>query len=189
MTFLYIDVETTGLDPKTSSIIQLSGILSVDGVETEFNYKMKPYKGETIPEEITKITGITNEDALNFARQEDVFKEFKSLLDMHIGERKTRAYLVGYNVRFDDEFLRDWFTFNGAPFGWGYYVWFPYIDVMDIAAFKAIGFRQKFRNFKLVTVYEYFTGKPLEGAHDALIDIRATKELFEILAKDLLFKK
>lgn len=186
LTFLYLDVETTGLNEKENSIIQLSGSLVKGDIEETFNYNIRPYHGEDISSEITSLTGITNEQASSFPSSEEVFKEFKALLDKYVGERSTRAFLVGYNVGFDDKFMREWFALNRAPFGWGYYVWFPYIDVMNLAALKTIPFRSKLKNFKLTTVYEYFTGKQLEGAHDAMKDIEATKELFGILAKDLL---
>ena len=187
MTYLYLDVETTGLDEKTNSIIQLSGIISKDGVEESFDYYIKPYRGESISSDITEITGITSEQAESFPSQEEVFKTFRDLLDKYISGRKSKAFLIGYNVGFDDKFMREWFSMNGVPFGWGAYVWFPYIDVMNLAAFKTMYLRADLKNFKLGTVYQHFTGKELEGAHNSMNDIIATKELFLLLAKDILF--
>ena len=40
-------------------------------------------------------------------------------------------------------------------------------------------------NFQLSTVYKALTGKDLEGAHDAMSDVRATKEIFDILFSSL----
>lgn len=185
--FLYLDVETTGLNEKENSIIQLSGMFVMGNVVEEFNYRMRPYRGEEVPSDVTKVTGITNEMAQSYPDQQEAYISFKALLDKYVGERSTRAFLVGYNVSFDDKFIREWFTLNGAPFGWGYYVWFPYIDVMNLAALKTIPCRKTLPNFKLGTVYKHFTGKELTGAHDAMNDIVATKELFEILAKEILF--
>ena len=62
-----IDLETTGLDPKTNEIIEIGVLIlsftNEDGftaVEFENNQLQQPDK--PIPDEITKITGITNED-------------------------------------------------------------------------------------------------------------------------------
>ena len=54
MIYTYIDVETTDLYPKKSSIFQLSGFIKSPAGYDEFNIKMRPYKGETITEALLK---------------------------------------------------------------------------------------------------------------------------------------
>ena len=41
---LYIDTETGGVDFQNSALIQLSGIIEIDGIEQErFNFYVKPF--------------------------------------------------------------------------------------------------------------------------------------------------
>lgn len=189
MVRIYIDTETTGLDPATCSIFQLSGIIVHDGEIEEFNFRMKPFRGDKISPEITKITGVTQEEADNYPDQDIIFKQWISLLNKHINIRdfKGKAYFIGYNSDFDRRFIRAWHEFNGNnQFGW--YFFFPDIDVMRIVAFYLIGSLGSFPNFKLSTVYKYFFNKSFEGAHDSMNDIRATKEIFDHIAREMLFK-
>ena len=46
---LYFDTETTGLDPVRNGIIQIAGIIVIDGeVKEEFNIKMQPHENDEI---------------------------------------------------------------------------------------------------------------------------------------------
>lgn len=188
MVRFYVDVETTGLEPSLCSIFQLSGIIIHDGVEEEFNFRMRPYRGETISEEASKKTGITQEELDTYPDQAEVFIQWLQLLNKHINinDFKNRAYFIGYNSDFDRRFIRSWHEFNqNDKMGW--YFFFPDIDVMRIAAFFLMGKTGQLRSFKQETVYKYITGKELKGAHDSMNDIRATKEILDILAQEYLF--
>lgn len=190
MVRIYIDTETTGLDPEVNSIFQLSGIIVHDGETEEFDFRMKPFRGDPITPEITKITGITQEEVDNYPDQDVVFKQWIDLLNKYINikDYKGRAYFIGYNSDFDRRFIRAWHEFNNnKQMGW--YFFFPDIDVMRIAAFYLMGATGLLPDFKLNTVYKYFFHKNFDGAHDSMNDIRATKEILDYLANDMLFKK
>lgn len=183
MNYLYLDTETTGLDPLRHSIVQLSGIIKVGSKEVSFNFKMKPYHNEEVDPYATQITGLTTEEVYSWEDPSEVFRQFVELLDSFNITYSTKFNLVGYNVGFDDEFVREWFKLNGK--NWGYYVWFPYIDVMSLANIYFIQSRHLIKNFKLGTIYKEIFGKEFANAHDAFFDIIATKELFEFISKRL----
>ena len=186
MTITYIDVETTGLDPKKNSIFQLAGKIVKDGIEESFNYRMRPYRNELIEEGAKEKTGITDQELASYPDQREAFNSFLSILDKNINVNKfqDRAFFVGYNSSFDMDFIRSWFLFNNNT-NFSNYFFYPSLDVMYLAAFALIGERPWMRNFKLTTVYKKLTGKELEDAHNAESDINATVEILNIITKKL----
>ena len=101
-TFVAYDLETTGLNPKTDSIIEIgavkvSGGQVIDSPEYVFQKFVKPYK-QSLREEVTKLTGITKEDVKHAGQMWDVFRDFMAFAD--------GCVLVGFNsIRFDTRFL------------------------------------------------------------------------------------
>ena len=189
MILLYIDTETTGLDTATCSIWQLSGCISdtATGVSDSFDYKMRPYRNEIISKEAAAKTGVTQEELDSYPSQSEVFSSFTALLGKYVDleDWNQRVTPVGYNVSFDLDFLRAWFTFNNSATLFSRNIYFPGIDVMYLAAYYLLGERSKMRNFQLSTVYEKLTGKSLANAHNAMADIDATKELLNVIVGKL----
>ena len=189
MILLYIDTETTGLNTATCSIWQLSGYISdtATGVSDSFDYKMRPYRNEIISKEAAAKTGVTQEELDSYPSQSEVFSNFTALLGKYVDleDWNQRVTPVGYNVSFDLDFLRSWFTFNNSATLFSKNIYFPGIDVMYLAAYYLLGERSKMRNFQLSTVYEKLTGKSLANAHNAMADIDATKELLNVIVGKL----
>ena len=189
MILLYIDTETTGLDTATCSIWQLSGYISdtATGVSDSFDYKMRPYRNEIISKEAAAKTGVTQEELDSYPSQSEVFSSFTALLGKYVDleDWNQRVTPVGYNVSFDLDFLRAWFTFNNSATLFSRNIYFPGVDVMYLAAYYLLGERSKMRNFQLSTVYEKLTGKSLANAHNAMADIDATKELLNVIVGKL----
>lgn len=185
----FIDVETTGLDPKAYSIIQLSGIIKNEEKEKEFDFRIKPYKNDIITESASSKTGLTQEIIETYPDQTEAYKAFMSLLrEFEVGSPyKNKAYFVGYNSDFDMSFVRNWFEFNNNM-RFGYFFWWPDIDVARLAALYFMGGRHLIKGFKLIDVYSYIFNEEFEKAHDAMNDIKATKRLFEFFAKKFLFE-
>lgn len=96
--FVAYDVETTGLNPKFDSIIEIGAVKVRDGVITErFQRFAKPFK-KSISEKITELTGITADMVKDADDMWNVFGEFADFVGDDI--------LVGYNNRlFDNKFL------------------------------------------------------------------------------------
>ena len=185
---IFLDTETTGLDPKTCSIFQLSGIIKKDGQEETFDFRLRPYHDEKIAEQAYFKTGITDIELSTYPDQKEAYDAFMNLLEKYnIGTSfSEKAFIVGYNsTDFDMPFIRAWFEYNDNN-RFGYYFWYPSLDVMHLAALYLVGERTNLKNFQLTTVYKYIFKEDFEDAHNSLADVMATKKLFGFLSNKML---
>lgn len=157
---VFFDLETTGTDIVTDRIIEIAMIkLLPDGTKESKVQRINPEK--LIPQAVTKLTGISDEDVAEEPAFSDVAQEIKDF----IGD----SDLAGYNSnRFDIPLLVEEF--------WRSAVYFSVenrscIDVMNI-------FTKMFPR-TLTGAYKYFCGKDLDNAHSALADIEGTLEVLE----------
>ncbi len=97
--FVVFDLETTGLSPWAGDEIIEIGAMKIFGDQIDevntFHSLVNPRR--IIPDEATKVNGISNEMVANAPFFEDVFPKF---LDFVGG-----AYLVAQNAKFDMSFL------------------------------------------------------------------------------------
>ncbi|MFN3491625.1 MAG: exonuclease domain-containing protein, partial [Anaerolineales bacterium] len=92
-----LDIETTGLDEKRESIIEIAAVkFNGKRIEDEFNTLINP--GKQIPDFITGLTGIDNSMVREAPRLRDIAHE----LTAFVGD----APILGHNVSFDIKFLR-----------------------------------------------------------------------------------
>ena len=179
----FIDVETTGTDPNSCSIIQLSGIIVDSDEEITFDYKIRPYK-DCITEEALAVTGYTREEIMDFDDSESIYKTFLELLDEYIDkyDKTDKMLFIAYNANFDYQFVRKFFEFHGNPY-FGSYFYFPPLDIMTIAYWELLR-RGKKRpeNFKLATVAKAFRVEVDEKKlHNSMYDIELTRKLYSQL--------
>jgi len=181
---IYLDTETCGLDVKRHAIIQLSGLIEIDGeVVEEFDYKIKPFPGALISKSSMAINGYTIEDLKSFTDHEIVYKDFVGMLAKYVDKynREDKFHLIGYNCKFDEEFLREFFVMNSDEY-FSSWFWWPSLDVAVMAAILTKEVRHKFENYKLETVAKHF-GIQFEGsAHNSLADVKATRDLYKVLS-------
>jgi DNA polymerase III subunit epsilon len=183
----YIDLETTGVNPYANGIHQIAGIIEIDGVEKEvFDFKVKPFEKDIIDPTALKVSQLTKEDIMGYPDPHFVYKDFTTLLGKHVNkfDKKDKLYFVGFNSTFDFNFLREFFSKCGDPY-FGSWFWNPPIDLFQLVNYQ-ICFRDKKResipHMNLKAVAEYFgidTSK--YNLHDALDDIRLTKEVYKII--------
>lgn len=180
---LYLDLETSGLDPDRNGIWQIGGIIEVDGVVTdEFNFKFSPREDEIVDEGALNVSPFSTEAEMRALTHSSAtaFSEFKRILLKHIDKYdKAQKYtLYGYNVGFDDGFLRSWFLKNGEGY-YGSYIT-PYkIDVYTLVAMMWAEGRLELPNLRLETVATHL-GIEIK-AHDAMSDISATRIIGKII--------
>jgi DNA polymerase III alpha subunit (gram-positive type) len=103
--YVVYDFETTGLDPQTSEVIQLSALKITRGEPQRFNAFVKI--GNPLPEKIVELTKITNELLeKEGVSKYDAWSEFRGFISGNV--------LVGHNVIcFDRLFLEKAFTDYG----------------------------------------------------------------------------
>lgn len=186
MTQIFLDVETTGLNPVRDSIIQMSGLVRKDGQDVEsFNWYLKPYKEGIITPALATKLRTTQEQAESFPDQSIAFCKFCDMLTRNGIDENNKAFICGYNTKFDVDFLNALFQYN-QNFRMWYLFYTPVQDVMSVAAFALARIRPFMRNFKLTTVYETVFKESFFDAHDAMSDIKATIRLWDFLNEQLL---
>ncbi|MGN1062075.1 MAG: PolC-type DNA polymerase III, partial [Candidatus Scatosoma sp.] len=108
-TFVVIDIETTGLNSnpdygEVDHIIEVAAVNIEQGIIKE---KFRSFCACPIPlpDEIVKLTGVSNEDLENAPSVKQVLKNLRDFC----GESE----IVGHNVNFDLGFL----SYYGKPYG------------------------------------------------------------------------
>jgi DNA polymerase-3 subunit epsilon len=156
---VFIDLETTGVNPASDRIIDIAMLKALpDGSTETKTWRVNP--GILIPEATTKIHGIKNEDVVDAPLFAAIVPQ---VLDF-IGA----ADLGGYNsTRFDiplliEECMRAGFDFD--------------LKNRKLIDAQHIFYMMEPRN--LTAAYRFYCNKKLENAHSAEADIKATYEVF-----------
>ncbi|MCE5251831.1 3'-5' exoribonuclease, partial [bacterium] len=154
-TFVSIDVETTGLDSDLHEIIEIGAVRVSEGaVVAEFSELVKPE--HPIPDFITHLTGISNDDVEHSLPVRDVIP---GLLDFLKGYR-----LLGHNARFDVAFLRHAAGIGNIETA---------IDNIELARIVL----PRLPSYSLDSLIDFFGLTP-EKRHRALDDARITAIIF-----------
>lgn len=180
--YLFFDTETTGKADFRSEpdsdfqprIVQLGALLCDENEQEIASLNLVVCPIVDIPEEASAIHGITNE----IARSRGV-PIFHALMIFAALKRQANL-MVAHNIDYDD------FVVKGESFRHG-------SELVDVAGFctmksmtpvcKIPGKYGDFKWPKLAEAYQHAFGKELVGAHDAMTDLRATKDLFFWLKK------
>jgi len=95
--YIALDLETTGLNPKTDRILEIGAVRVSDG-RIEDTYSVFVDSGMSIPAYITELTGIDNEMVKDGISTEAAIRE---LTDFCSGYD-----LLGHNIMFDFSFVK-----------------------------------------------------------------------------------
>jgi len=177
----WFDTETTGLDPKKNAMIQLAGMVEVDHeVVEEFNIMARPHKGAEITAKALEVNGRTLAEIQSFPTLFEAISLLRRTLAQYVDkfDPKDKLIMAGFRTDFDGEFLRECFRrVQDRYFG----SWFFNCSA-DISTLLAIVIAEtglRLENWRLSTACEHF-GIHI-NAHDALSDIKATRELYHVL--------
>ncbi len=100
---VFMDVETTGLDPKDDRIIEVYLLaLSRSGEVSEYETLLNP--GRPIPERITELTGLTDAAVAAAPREEEVAPRIRDFIG--------NGTPVAHNLPFDRRFFNAMFQRN-----------------------------------------------------------------------------
>lgn len=184
---VFIDLESTGTNPETNGIHQISGIIVIDGkTEDEFDFKVRPQIGTVIDPKALEIGGVTADEIGKYAEPGLVHRQLIKLLSRYVDKFKSydKFHFCGYNsAYFDMPFLRKFFTRNGDNY-FGSFFWSASIDVMILAAEHLKAIRHVMPDFKLSTVAAQLGITVNDGMlHDGLYDVRLTKQVYDFITK------
>lgn len=179
---VFFDVETTGLpvfsDPPSSAsqphIVQLAALLvDMDSRRTvsSMDVIVRP-DGWAIPDDVAAIHGITTEHAA------EVGVAAKDAISMFLQLAQGRS-IVAHNVQFDARLMRialfRHYTEDAAE---AFKASHETVCTMRMAQ-KEMGVS---KYPKLTEAYEYFMKKEMEGAHNAMADVMACRDIYFAMA-------
>lgn len=160
---IVFDIESTGLSVKNDRIVQLAVIkLYADGSErTERKRLINPLI--PIPHEASAVHGITDDMVRDQPPFSQVAKNLFNLID-------DSDFCTFNGNRFDIPMLMEEFARCGIE-----------LDMSDRKCIdvKRIYHRMERRDLK--AAYQFYCGKTLEGAHDAMNDVKATLGVLECM--------
>lgn len=159
------DVETTGLSPKEDFIIQLSCMKvnpETKEILGEKSWYIKPAHKYSIDPRATEVHGLTKEFI------EENGKTIKEIADEFLSFIDGCDFMTYNGNNFDIKFLYKDFEMFGYD-----------LKLEDRKFFDAYAMECTYNPRNLGTVYKKYTGNELEGAHDAMNDVRATWEVWK----------
>lgn len=188
MRSLFFDTETTGLPPKRGEntpwprIIQLGFMLVADGSEVALFHCLIEPDGWEVPEESTRIHGITTQMCRDSGIPiTDAMLTFKLFSDM-------AGVLVAHNYKFDSavidkELLRLGFqaeTFSDVR------QFCTMKATTDIIKLQATNSRRSYNKYpRLTEAYSHFTGRDMAAdglaAHSAIGDVQACRVIYDYI--------
>lgn len=178
-----IDTETTGLNPASGEIIEVSAIKYDIGFKpiSCFTTLLKPHR--KIPKDATEVNHITNE----MVEDKPYFADIISSLSEYI----SGCNIAGHNLKFDLQFL----FVSGLPLSSKV----KYYDTLELAKHTLLSDKSKVwdkeegrtvltdesdvSDYKLCTLCDYYNIYP-SNAHRALSDVYATGKVMEHLIED-----
>lgn len=162
--FLWIDLETTGLDPATGKILEFAAVLCEDGREGDFaivaeytsavHHEVAREIADDYVKAMHDANGLWNDVAASALTLADAERFLCALADDLTGDRRHAIVLAGNSVHFDLAWLR---------------VWMPeFATRLSHRVFDVTTLR------RVVDAWGVAVEWPARDAHRALDDIRAS---------------
>lgn len=157
------DLEATSTNPKEARVIQVAAQRIIRrngklGVSDRLSRLVNP--GTSIPQEVVDLTGITNADVADAPP----FGQVADALDRLIHD----ADLAGFNVHnYDVPLLEAEYERAGRAVP----------GPADREVLDVLRLEQVLMPRSLEALFERYTGQPLDGAHDAQVDVNATVQV------------
>ena len=177
---IFIDTETSGLDPKRNGILEIGCIIEANDTTEEFLIECRPFETDVVDDKALKVNRISKEDLSKRQAPETAYQDFISMLSKHVDryDKKDKFFFFAYNAPFDYNFLREFFIKNGDKY-FGSYFFYPAIDVAVLAALHLKDERHRMFNFKQITVAPALgIDINLEETHGALYDTRIMRSIY-----------
>ena len=158
--YVSIDLETTGLNPKTDKIIEI-GAVRIEQGEVKETFSSFIHPGRKLEERIVELTGIRDEDLADAPVIDEVFPKLQKFL----GELP----LLGHSINFDYSFMKKAAVNLGENFEK------QAVDTLKLAR----KYLPDLESRRLHFLCEYY--QIPHHAHRALADAEATDRLYRCL--------
>jgi len=156
---IVLDIETTGLDLKKCSIIEIAAVRLKNGrVVDEFKTLIKPDYSHQLSATVSVLTGIKPDDFIDAPAIETI----KDQLLEFVGDKP----ILGHNIGFDLDFLKA----NGINL--------PGLKLDTLELAHTILPKLRFYSLEFLSYYYKFDHKP---SHRAMDDVLATVRLYDLL--------
>lgn len=164
--FVVVDIETTGISPTSNMITEIGALKIIDNTVVD-TYSQLINPEAFVSEQITRITGLTNEILKNQPVLGQVFEKFNTFCE--------DLPLLGHNIMFDFSFLKYHGNILGYPFEK------QGIDTYRLATYYLPDLKSK----SLTSLIEYFDINR-EIAHRAYHDALATYQVYNIFREEFM---
>lgn len=183
---LWFDTETSGLSPIRHGIIQIAGLIEIDNeIVDEFELTADPVKGhKELDGRALEINQYTAKEIITFGHPSTMKAQLHKIFDRWVDkfDKADKFIAAGYNVSFDVDFLRALWKSTGDNY-FGSYVGYAQLDPISlVTSFIYRGIMKPLPDYKLTTVAEHL-GIDTTDAHDALADIKMTREVMRTLCE------
>ena len=170
---VFLDIETTGLNPEVNDIIEIAGVISsppFEVVEKSLSIKVKPENIQTASPVALKLNGYNEKELESAVPLKQAMQEFS----MFAGGKIWCAH----NASFDISFIKSKFNKVGIPLEKiGFYVF----DTLSIG--WALLPHGSVENYKLSTIAERF-GIPREAdRHEAIYGCILDMKIYSSMVK------
>jgi DNA polymerase III epsilon subunit-like protein len=180
MTVIWVDTETTGLEPIESGAFEIAMLVYRDSQFIEEKvFHLNPLDDDVLYHEgAFKVHGVTEDEIKSFPPAAEVIPQIVEFLKKFLPENpEEKLVFAGYNCSFDYGHIGALFFRNG--FSISDYFNGNFIDVYEKVR-KAGNLLPRTMNQKLETMTKAL-GIEHTGAHGALSDIKATRRLYEAI--------
>lgn len=161
---VFVDIETTGMSPRSSRIIEFAAIRMENGEITEtFETLINP--GSPISYHITRLTGITDGDVATAPYFESVAPKIDEIL--------RGAIFIAHNVRFDYSFVKHQLELCSINFS-------PRM-LCSVRMSRALYADQKGHSLRAIIERHNI---PVDARHRAHADAAAIKKFFDIAIQE-----
>ncbi len=196
---LFFDTETTGIRKNgfIPRVVQIGALLTDDAGKTisELNVLLQPEGFETVPVEASNVHGFTTEMVKAYG------VDRVAALDVFFDLCKTADTIIAHNISYDLDLLGIEIAYYRDHHEYAFPAASKWQEILSTrekfctmeATINLVklpmssqqawyvekhGIDQKYKQPKLIESYKHMFGKEFDGAHDAMVDVRACAEVF-----------
>lgn len=198
--YLLLDTETTGLNPRKNALIEIGAQILTNTLEVPqidpFHVHIRPHKDAIVDKRALNVNNhhwAEQPDSPGFLKALDpaaAWAAFEDFLRPHY-DMLTWIVLVGWNVSFDEEFLKGLYvqvhgsepTVGTPPWPFHYHK----IDLLGVVRFMDARMDRSRRSYKLEHIaQEYFGNISAFAMHTALGDSQMCIKVAHAVEQELL---